>query len=55
MSKEPLNKAQADPRSTPPEYGSDELLGKYRQAIILHRGQRYTLRETRNGKLLLYK
>lgn len=40
---------------TLPEYRSEDLLKTTRQAAILHRGQRYILRETRTGKLILYK
>lgn len=43
------------PRTALPEYRSEELLKSSGQAAILHRGQRYTLRETRAGKLILYK
>lgn len=44
------------PRSVaPPEYRSEDLLKSTREATILHRGQRYILRETRTGKLILYK
>lgn len=46
------------PRQQPsrlPEYRSEDLLKTTRQATIVHRGQRYILRETRTGKLILYK
>lgn len=54
-----MRKTLAVPRtresSTVPEYRSEDLLKTTRQAAIVHRGQRYILRETRTGKLILYK
>jgi hemin uptake protein HemP len=32
---------------------SEALLGKAREAVIVHRGREYRLRETKNGKLIL--
>jgi hemin uptake protein HemP len=34
---------------------SAELLGRARELAIVHRGELYTLRQTRNGKLILTK
>jgi hemin uptake protein HemP len=34
---------------------SDDLLGADTEALILHRGQTYRLRCTKQGKLILYK
>jgi hemin uptake protein HemP len=34
---------------------SDDLLGPETEALILHRGQTYRLRCTKQGKLILYK
>lgn len=34
---------------------SDDLLGTDTEALILHRGQTYRLRCTKQGKLILYK
>jgi hemin uptake protein HemP len=39
----------AEPRRIP----SEQLLGSGGQAVILHRGREYRLRETQNGKLIL--
>jgi hemin uptake protein HemP len=39
----------------PLEYRSEDLLRNTRQIAIVHRGQRYILRETRAGKLILCK
>lgn len=36
-------------------WDSAELLGDAVEAIIVHRGQRYRLRCTKQGKLILYK
>jgi hemin uptake protein HemP len=48
------------PASSPLDEGlkvwdSAELLGDAVEAVILHRGQRYRLRCTKQGKLILYK
>jgi len=32
---------------------SEQLLGRSGQAVIVHRGREYRLRETQNGKLIL--
>ncbi len=34
---------------------SEELLGTRKEVVILHGDQRYRLRQTRQGKLILYK
>lgn len=34
---------------------SDELLGGDTEALIMHQGQTYRLRRTKQGKLILYK
>ena len=34
---------------------SDDLLGGDTEALILHHGQTYRLRRTKQGKLILYK
>ena len=34
---------------------SDDLLGSETEALIVHRGQTYRLRCTKQGKLILYK
>jgi hemin uptake protein HemP len=44
---------QAEPE--PPELMSQDLLGDARIALIHHEGKVYTLRATRQGKLLLTK
>ena len=38
-----------------PTLRSEELLRGAAEVVILHRGERYRLRCTRNGKLILYK
>ncbi|MEE4410132.1 MULTISPECIES: hemin uptake protein HemP [unclassified Serratia (in: enterobacteria)] len=40
---------------SPPCYDSARLLGADGVAIILHQGQRYQLRQTKAGKLILTK
>ncbi|WP_442995177.1 hemin uptake protein HemP [Serratia sp. root2] len=40
---------------SPPCYDSAQLLGADGVAIILHQGQRYQLRQTKAGKLILTK
>lgn len=39
----------------PPCFDSAELLGNDGLAVILHQGQRYQLRQTKAGKLILTK
>jgi hemin uptake protein HemP len=39
----------------PRVWNSDDLLGSEAEALILHRGQTYRLRCTKQGKLILYK
>lgn len=41
-----------EPRQ-PRRIRSEQLLGAAGQALILHRGREYRLRETQNGKLIL--
>jgi hemin uptake protein HemP len=36
-------------------WNSEDLLGSESEAVILHRGQEYRLRCTRQGKLILFK
>ena len=36
-------------------WNSDELLGSDTEALIMHHGQTYRLRRTKQGKLILYK
>ena len=50
--------APAAPRqetATLPSYDSQQLLGRDGVAIITHQGQRYQLRQTKTGKLILTK
>ncbi|MCC5884216.1 MAG: hemin uptake protein HemP [Halomonas sp.] len=44
---------QLDPTDKPGIVSSNSLLDERGQVIIEHRGKRYQLRETRNGKLIL--
>ncbi len=46
---------QSAKEQTPERVSSDVLLGSRGQIIIEHRGEIYTLRVTRNGKLILTK
>ena len=52
---------QQDVASTPQTAGtreswrSEELLGERTEVMILHNGEAYRLRRTRQGKLILYK
>ncbi|MCK9532967.1 MAG: hemin uptake protein HemP [Gammaproteobacteria bacterium] len=39
----------------PERVSSDQLLGNRGQLTIVHRGETYSLRVTRNGKLILTK
>ncbi|MFO7764614.1 MAG: hemin uptake protein HemP [Wenzhouxiangellaceae bacterium] len=43
------------PENALPHVDSGELLGTTGRVVIEHRGQRYELRETRYGKLILTK
>ncbi|CAI0935743.1 hemin uptake protein HemP [Serratia sp. JSRIV001] len=43
------------PASLPPCFDSVELLGSDGLAVIIHQGQRYQLRQTKAGKLILTK
>lgn len=47
--------APAAPRATPPRHRAEELTAGGRLALIEHRGQLYSLRITRAGKLILTK
>lgn len=42
-------------RPPPRIWNSDDLLGAETEALIMHRGQTYRLRCTKQGKLILYK
>ena len=44
--------ATAIPRDA---WRSEELLGERTEVLILHNGEAYRLRRTRQGKLILYK
>ncbi len=46
---------RAGPEEQLKTWESTELLGEEAEAVILHRGQRYRLRCTKQGKLILYK
>lgn len=39
----------------PPEIEAHQLLGKWREATIIHAGERYRLRITSNNRLILTK
>ena len=41
--------------ATPKQISSEELLGDARRLIIVHAGEQYLLRVTKNGKLILTK
>jgi len=45
---------EPEPRR-PPTFQVTDLVGPGREAVILHRGERYTLRITANDKLILTK
>ena len=47
--------AAASERGQPRVWNSEDLLGAEAEALILHRGQTYRLRCTKQGKLILYK
>ncbi|MCA4822137.1 MAG: hemin uptake protein HemP [Serratia rubidaea] len=47
--------APAQETAPPPSYDSRQLLGRDGVAIITHQGQRYQLRQTKAGKLILTK
>jgi len=46
---------QSPAASTPPALDSSQLLGGRKQVAIIHGGELYSLRLTRNGKLILTK
>lgn len=39
--------------SEPPRIPSEQLLGRYREVVIVHNGREYRLRQTQSGKLIL--
>ena len=43
------------PEAAREAWRSEELLGERTEVLILHRGDVYRLRRTRQGKLILYK
>lgn len=47
--------ARALPRPAKPRIAAAALLGTGREVIIVHAGQEYQLRVTKNGKLILTK
>ncbi len=56
------NKGPSDPASTPPDptdaevvLRSEELFSTKTEIVIVHNGERYRLRLTRRGKLILQK
>lgn len=50
------NHPPSPPRSMPmPRVDSAVLLGRYQEIEILHAGETYRLRQTRQGKLILTK
>lgn len=51
----PPNKPEPASPDAPPTYNSRELFLGHFQINILHKDMRYTLRETREGKLILTK
>ena len=55
MDRDPVRTAEAPPRQTPPTHDALTLTGGGDTARILLDGQAYTLRITRQGKLILTK
>jgi hemin uptake protein HemP len=58
----PVQQTAAEPAPQPPAkespreaWQSAELLGERTEVLILHNGEAYRLRRTRQGKLILYK
>lgn len=49
----PKPDARANASAEARQIRSEDLLGAARQAVIVHRGREYRLRETQNGKLIL--
>ncbi len=43
------------PHSPAPQYSSEQLFQGHRELLILHCGETYRLKLTRNGKLILNK
>jgi hemin uptake protein HemP len=52
---EPTGAAGSATAGSQPRWQSQEILKGATEAIILHEGQTYRLRLTRQGKLILYK
>lgn len=44
-----VQKAPAEP----PRIPSEQLMGRYREIVIVHNGREYRLRQTQSGKLIL--
>jgi hemin uptake protein HemP len=40
-------------RAEPPRILSEQLLGRFREIVIVHNGREYRLRLTQSGKLIL--
>ncbi|HAC34480.1 MAG TPA: hypothetical protein DCF45_08180, partial [Gammaproteobacteria bacterium] len=51
---QPTSSARRD-SAKPPRHQSSELCGSSDRAVIIHNGDHYLLRITRNGKLILTK
>lgn len=43
------------PVEAPPEVAAETLFGEHREIVLIHEGERYRLRITRRGKLILQK
>ena len=55
QAKNDTGKAAAGASRSPREIPSDQLFHGAKEVLILHRGEVYRLRKTRNGKLILNK
>jgi len=60
MQIEPVEGGESQPNAdradvSPRQWTSQELLGDHAEAIILHAGETYRLRRTRNNRLILHK
>lgn len=51
----PVPSARSDKSAPAKEIDVMTLIGKDREVVLLHRGERYRLRVTANGKLILTK
>lgn len=51
----PLAPGSAGHADAPQVWYSEQLLGAHVEALIVHQGEVYRLRRTRQGKLILYK